>query len=147
MLLRKRALIERRLCIFGIILCFPPAHMSEWMEVVQSCLTLWDSMDLYSKWNSPGQNTGVGSLSLLHGIFPTQGLNPHCRRILYQLSHQGNPRILEWVAYAFSSGSSRLRNQTGVSWIAGRFFTNRATREVHINKGKSSCFLQSEWQC
>ena len=31
---------------------------------------------LYSPWNSPGQNTGVGSLSLLQGIFPTQGLNP-----------------------------------------------------------------------
>ena len=49
---------------------------------------------LYSPWNSPGQNTGVGSLSLLQGIFPTQGWNPgllHCRRILYQLSHKGNP--------------------------------------------------------
>ena len=50
---------------------------------------------LYSPWNSPGQNTGVGSLSLLQGIFPTQGLNPgltRCRQILYQLSHQGSPR-------------------------------------------------------
>ena len=45
---------------------------------------------LYSPWNSPGQNTGVGSLSLLQGIFPTQGL-PHYRRILYRLSHQGSP--------------------------------------------------------
>ena len=55
---------------------------------------------LYGPWNSPGQNTGVGSLSLLQGIFPTQELNPglpHCRQILYQLSHQGRPRILEWV--------------------------------------------------
>ena len=46
---------------------------------------------LYSPWNSPGQNTGVGSLSL-QGIFPTQGLNPglpHCKQILYQLSHKG----------------------------------------------------------
>ena len=46
---------------------------------------------LYSPWNSPGQNTGVGSLSLLQGIFPTQGSNsclPHCRWILYQLSHR-----------------------------------------------------------
>ena len=44
--------------------------------------------------NSPGQNTGVGSLSLLQGIFPTQGSNPglsHCRQILYQLSHKGSP--------------------------------------------------------
>ena len=48
---------------------------------------------LYSPWNSSGQNTGVGSLSLLQGIFPTQGLNPglpHCRQILYQLSHKGS---------------------------------------------------------
>ena len=46
-----------------------------------------------SPWNSPGQNTGVGSLSLLQGIFPTQGSKPgllHCRQILYQLSHQGS---------------------------------------------------------
>ena len=56
---------------------------------------------LYSLWNSPGQNTGVGSLSLLQGIFPTQGSNPdlpHCGKILYQLSHKGSPRILQWVA-------------------------------------------------
>ena len=49
------------------------------------------SHGLYSPWNSPGQNTGVGSFSLLQGIFPTQGSNPglpHCRQILYQLSHQ-----------------------------------------------------------
>ena len=51
------------------------------------------------------QLRGVGSLSLLQGIFPTHGLNlglPHCRWILYQLSHQGSLRILEWVAYPFS---------------------------------------------
>ena len=56
---------------------------------------------LYSPWNSPGQNTGVGSLSLLQGIFPTQGSNRsllHCRRILYQLSHQGSPTSLRTVA-------------------------------------------------
>ena len=44
---------------------------------------------LSSPWNSPGQYTGVGSISLLQGIFPTQGSNPglpHCRQILYQLS-------------------------------------------------------------
>ena len=50
---------------------------------------------LYNPWDSPGQNTGVGSRSLLPGVFPTQGLNPglpHCRQILYQLSHKGSPR-------------------------------------------------------
>ena len=49
---------------------------------------------LYSPWNSPGQNTGVGSLSLLQGIFPNQESNwglLHCSRILFQLSYQGSP--------------------------------------------------------
>ena len=59
----------------------------------------------------PGKppNTGVGSLSLLQGIFLTQELNQgllHCGWILYQLSYKGNPEILEWVAYSFSSVSS-----------------------------------------
>jgi len=74
-------------------------------------------------WNYPGQNTGVGSLSLLQGIFSNQGSNPgllNCRRILYQLSHKWSPRILEWVAYPFSRGSSWPRNLTGISCIAGR---------------------------
>ena len=52
---------------------------------------------LYSPWNTPGQNTGVGSLFLLQRIFPTQGSNPgfpHCRLIFfYQLSHKGSPFI------------------------------------------------------
>ena len=82
---------------------------------------------LCGPWNSPGQNTGVGSLSLLQGILPTQGSNPgllHCRWILYQLSHKGSPRILKWGAYPFSSISSQPRNQTRVSCIAGECFTN-----------------------
>ena len=53
----------------------------------ESCSVVSDSLrphGLYSPWNSPDQNTGVGSLSLLQGIFPTQGSNPgllHCRQI------------------------------------------------------------------
>ena len=76
-----------------------PAHSGEVkVKAAQLCLTLCNYMDC-SPWNSPGQNTGVGSLSLLQGIFPTQGSNPglpHCRQILYQLSCKGSPRILEW---------------------------------------------------
>ena len=52
------------------------------------------------------------------------------RWILYHLSQQGSPRILGWVAYPFSRGSSRSRNRTGVSCIAGGFFTNWATRKA-----------------
>ena len=94
-------------------------------ESCSVCPTLCEPRELYSPWNSPGQNTGVGSLSLFRGIFPTQGSNPgpqHCRQILYQLSHKGSPRVLEWVAYPFSSRSSWPRNWTGVSRIAGGFF-------------------------
>ena len=94
---------------------------------------------LYSPWNSPGQNIGVGRFILLQGIFPTRGSNPglpHCRWILYQLSHKVSPRILEWVAYPFSrdTGVGSLLQRifltqesmtlTGISYIAGRFFTN-----------------------
>ena len=97
--------------------------------------SLWPH-GLYSPWNSPGQNTGAGSLSLLRGIFPTQRLNlglPHCRWIFYQLSHQGVPRILQWVAYPFSSRSSWPRNRTRVSCFAGGFFTNWAIWKAQIN--------------
>ena len=69
----------------------------------------------------------------LQGIFPTQGSNPHFphwEQILYHLRHQGSPRILEWVACPFSSGSSWPRNRTKVSCIAGGFFTSWATKKV-----------------
>ena len=70
----------------------------------------------------------------LQGISPTQGSNPglpHCRWILYQLNHRGSPKILQWVAYPFSSGSSwPLGSQTGISCTAGRFFTNWAITEA-----------------
>ena len=74
-----------------------------WMELEgiesesESRSVMSDSLQphgLYGPWNSPGQNTGVGSLSLRQGIFPIQGLNPgllHSRRIAYQLSHKGSP--------------------------------------------------------
>ena len=83
--------------------------------------------------DSPGKNTGVGCHFLLQGIFPNQGWNPgllHCSQILYQLSHQGNLRILKWVANPFFMGSSWPRNQTRVSCIASRFFTSWATSKA-----------------
>ena len=83
---------------------FKVGWKSESHSIVYNSL---QSHGMYSPWNCPGQNTGVGSLSLFQGTFPTQGSNPglpHCRWILYQLSHKGGPRIPEWVF--FSSGSS-----------------------------------------
>ena len=63
------------------------------------------------------------------GDVPNPGIEP--KWILYQLSHQGSPRILEWVAYLFSSGYSRPRNWTEVSCITGGFFTSWATIHSH----------------
>ena len=80
----------------------------------QSCPTLCNPMDCSPPGSSVhggslGKNTGVGCHALLQGTFPTLGLKPglpHCRQTLYRLSHQGNPRILEWVVHPFSRGSS-----------------------------------------
>ena len=74
-----------------------------WMLESESHSVVSNSLQphgLYSPWNFPGQNTGVGSLSLLQGIFPTQGSNPgllHYRQILYQLSHKGS--LWMWQLY------------------------------------------------
>ena len=106
--------------------------------------SLWPHW-LYSPWNSPDQNIGAGSHSLLQGIFPTQGSNPalpHCRRTLYQLSRRGSPRTLEQVAIPFSRGSSWPRNRTRVSCIAGGFFTTWATREAQEYQSGSLSLLQ-----
>ena len=111
-------------------------------------LVMSDSLQphgLYSLWNSPGQNTNVGSRSLLQGIFPTQGLKPglpHCRRILYPLSHKRSPRILEWIAYPFSRASSQPRNRTGIScrWI---FLIAQLVKNPPAKGGDSNtCFHQ-----
>ena len=115
------------------------------------CNQLFVTHGLYSPWNSPGQNTGLGSPFRLQGIFPTQGSNPgllHYGQILYQLSHQGSPRILVWAACPFPSGSSWPRGRTGVSCIAGGFFTSGATREAlilthHISSPRMSVYLNS----
>ena len=85
------AMASSRLCICA----FVHIHLYE----IESCPVMSDSLwsqGLHSPWNSPGQNTGVGSVSILQGIFPNQGSNPgllHCRQILYQLSHKGSPYI------------------------------------------------------
>ena len=70
---------------------------------------------LYRPWNSPGPNTGVGSLSLLQGIFPTQGSNPgtfpHCKWILYQVSLKGSPlsigTLIKNLLFAVYQGKSK----------------------------------------
>ena len=107
--------------------------------VIQLCSTLCDPMDCSPPGSSVHRILQAKILETVVMLFsrgssqlrdPTNGL-PYCRQILYHLSHQGSPRILEWVAYLFSKGTSWPRNWTGVSCIAGIFFTSWATREAH----------------
>ena len=79
------------------------------VKAAQSCQTFYDPKDCIQsmEFSRPEYWSGLSFPS--QGIFPTQGSNPgfpHCRRFLYQLSHQASPRILEWVTYPFSRGSS-----------------------------------------
>ena len=122
------------------------------VKVAQLCWTLCNH-GLYSPWNSPDQNTAVGSHSLLQGIFAPQGSNwslQHCRQILYQLSHQGSPWILEWAAVPFSKGSSWPRNWTEVSSFAGSFFTRwairGAQRELPYDPAISLSYIWKRWK-
>ena len=120
----------------------PAFHPVKWKLL--SHVPLFATCGLYSPWNSPGQNTGVGSLSLIQWTFPTRRSNPglpHCRWVLYQLSHKRSPGVLEWAAYPFSRGSSWPRNQTGVSCIAGGFFTSWATNEFPFHPDIASKLL------
>ena len=98
----------------------------------KGCSVVSDSLrphGLYSHWN-PDHNTGMGSLSLLHEISqPSNGAQ--VSRIADDSLPAEPSKILEWVADPFSRGSSRPRNQTRVSCIAGRFFTNWAIKGSH----------------
>ena len=98
-------------------------EIENWGHYIQ--MTLWILQARILEWVAFPFSRG--------SIFPTQGSNPglpHCRWILYQLSHKGSPRTLEWVTYPFSRGPSQPGNRTGVSCIAGGSFTNWAIREA-----------------
>ena len=107
-------------------ICMTTVHRSKNIMLclfTRLCLTLCNPVNCSPPGSSahgvsPGKNTGVGCHALLEGIFPTRGSNSglqHYRQILSHLSHQVSPRILKWIAYSFSRGSSQRRNRTGVS--------------------------------
>ena len=114
------------------------AHLSVKVKVTQLCPTLQPhglQLDRFLyPWNSPGKNARVGGHSLLQGIFPTQGLNPHilhCRQILYHLSHQGSFHLVElkytreivgWLKSVSGAGlkASEMRSLgLLLEWVAG----------------------------
>ena len=90
---------------------------SESDSVVSDCLR---HHGLHSPWNSPGQNTGVGSCSLLQRIFPTQGLNPglpYYKWILYQLSHNGSQKI-HYLTHTINSLFCMMYKYSLILWCA-----------------------------
>ena len=118
--------------------------------VTQWCPTLCDLMDC----SPPGSSAhGIPRQEYWSGLpcppprdLPNQGLNPslwHCGRILYHLSPHGSPRILEWVAYPFSRRSFQPRIPTGVSCIAGRFFTSWAIGKSNFRPSQSHSHLSN----
>ena len=107
----------------------PGMDESENLSVMSE--SLWPH-GLYSPWNPPGQNTGVGSLSFLQGS-SNPGIKPRSPTLQVDslpAEPQGKPKNTDWVAYPFSRQPSWPRNWTGVSCIAGGFFTKWAIREA-----------------
>ena len=110
---------------------------------------------LYSACNSPGQNTGVGSLSLLQWVFPTQVLNPgllHCRRILYQLSHKGSPgssKLNIKRKKFLSSIGTRTNIKRTWYWVRAELVTSQPTSVLLPVKshGWRSLVGYSPWGC
>ena len=112
---------------------FNPMDRGAWQAIVHR-VTKWKVKVKVIQSRSTLCDPGILQARILEWVafhfsrdLPNPGLL-HCWWILCQLSFKGSPRILEWVAYHFSRGSSWLRHWTGVSCIAGRFFTNWAMR-------------------
>ena len=100
---------------------FTPLKQSMKVKVTQSCPTLCDTMHCIVHGILQARILEWVVFPFSRGIFPTQQSNPglpYWRQILYQLSHKGSARTLEWVASPFSSRSSQSRNWTGVSRVA-----------------------------
>ena len=118
----------------------PTCVCIEWVSESLSCVQLCGPMDCSLLYLSvrgilQARIRGWVVVPFSKGIFSTQGSNSdllHGRRLLYHLNHQRSPRMLEWVANPFFSGSSRPRNLTRVSCIASGFLTGWATREAHV---------------
>ena len=119
-------------------------HQSLWLRESESesRSVLSDSLrpqGLHSPWNSLGPNTGVGSLSLLQCIFPTQGSNPgllHYRWILYQLSHKGSQQTVENSSRDGNMRIPDLPPETSVCRSRSSSWTGHGTTDwFQIRKG------------
>ena len=112
--------------------------------VAQSCPTLCNPIHYGPPGSSvhgdsPGKNTEVGCHVLLQGIFPTQELNQsllHCRRILYQLSYQGNPPAI--LLLVIHPGKTKALNQKMHAPECSQWFLAKTWKQ-------NKCLLTDEW--
>ena len=117
---RKRSLLRHG----GISVSLPRSFYSLQTYALESALQL----PLTLVYSPSVLKSRLSKTAKLAASIRNKNIQADLRWILYQLSHQGSPRILKWVDYPFSRGFLRPRNQTGVSCIAGRFFTSWATK-------------------
>ena len=129
-----KSLIQARnhssLCIPTVLLCYWVSHVwffvTAWTAVHQAPLSIWILQEKTLECLAMPSSRGSSQPGDWIQVSWIAG------RFFYHLSHQGSPRILEWVVYPFSRGTCQLRNPTGISCIAGGFLTSWATQEVHI---------------
>ena len=141
---RKRWPADRHDGISGLPRVVPYARsLSESRSVMSDSLRSHrlQPARLLCPWNSPDQNTGVGSCSLLQGIFPTQGSNPglpHCRWILYHLSHQRIPRSLEtpWIRAPHTSQAQG--QEAGFHSLDAVYYSNHFTKATDAQRGEKT---------
>ena len=130
---KRKTKTQTKSCLYNIHSYFLPSLLIESCES-ESCSVVSDSLGPHglSLWSSSVQNTGVGSLSLLQGIFPTQGSNPglpHCRQIIYQLIHKGitdtslsGRKIQKYILTFFSDETSLRWKSKLLSRIYSKMF-------------------------
>ena len=127
---------------FLTFIIFPRAFQVALKSESESLSAVSDSLrphGLYSPWNSPGQNTRVGSLSLLQGIVPTQEWNPgllHCRWSLYQLSYQGSPK-------GANGKKKNLPSNAGDARDVGSILVSRSSPRVGNGKSLQYACLEN----
>ena len=103
-------------CVFALLLSHARLFATLWTRAHQAPLSMGIIQARILEWVAVPSSKDLPNLGI--------ELRSHALQIFYHLSHQRGPRMLEWVAYPFCRGSSRPRNPTGVSCLAGGFFTN-----------------------
>ena len=151
-LISRDITLPTKVCLVKVMV-FSSSHVWVWVKWSESLSVMSDSLKphgLYSSWSPLGQYTGVGSPSLLQGIFPTQGSNPglpHCRQILYQLSHKGESWTIKksehWRIDAFELWC--WRRFLRVPWTA-RWLNQSILREISTENSLEGLMMKLKFQ-